>query len=265
MRNRTTASFDGVSIAYSVSGSASTALLFIHGGMSDRSFWDGAHAAFADRFRVLALDLAGHGESGRNRTDWGVPQFGRDALAVLDAEDVSRAVLVGNSLGGPAAVEAALLAPSRALAVIGVDTFQDIAPPMEPGQIRERVAAWRSDPAASMDQMMRQLLHPDTDPGLYGDILRRNSQTPIDVVCSLFLGLTGYDAGAAVAKLTVPLRCVNGDKYPTNIESVRRFAPGFDAVILPHTGHYPMLECPAAFHRALNNTLRNLGIAGSGG
>ena len=64
MLNRTTLSFDGVDIAYSVSGVADTALIFIHGGLADRSFWDGQHTPFAERFRVIALDLAGHGESG---------------------------------------------------------------------------------------------------------------------------------------------------------------------------------------------------------
>jgi pimeloyl-ACP methyl ester carboxylesterase len=96
MLNRTTASFDGVSIAYSVSGVADTALVFIHGGMADRSFWDGQHAAFAERFRVIALDLAGHGESGQNRREWGIPQFGRDVAAVMDAERVPHAVLIGD-------------------------------------------------------------------------------------------------------------------------------------------------------------------------
>jgi len=120
MLNRTTTSFDDVSIEYSVTGTAGTALIFIHGGMSDRSFWDGQHAPFADRFRVIALDLAGHGKSGQNRQEWGIPQFGRDVAAVMDAERVSRAVLIGNSLGGPAAIEAALLLGPRVLAVIGV-------------------------------------------------------------------------------------------------------------------------------------------------
>lgn len=84
--------------------------------MSDRSFWDGQHAAFADRFRVIALDLAGHGESGQNRPEWGIPQFGRDVVAVMNAEHVSRAILIGNSLGGPAAVEAAIFVRTNACA-----------------------------------------------------------------------------------------------------------------------------------------------------
>jgi len=54
--------------------------------MSDRSFWDWQHGAFADRYRVIALDFAEHGESGKNRSLWGIPQFGRDVVAAMDAK-----------------------------------------------------------------------------------------------------------------------------------------------------------------------------------
>ena len=86
MFHRTTSSVDGVAIAYSVSGTADTAIVFIHDGLADRSFWDGQHAPFSHNYRVIALDLAGHGESGRDRQKWGIAEFALDVLAVLDAE-----------------------------------------------------------------------------------------------------------------------------------------------------------------------------------
>jgi pimeloyl-ACP methyl ester carboxylesterase len=88
MFHRTTRSIDGVAISYAVSGTADTAIVLIHGGLADRSFWDGQHAPFSDRFRLIALDLAGHGESGRDRQKWGIVEFAQDVLAVLDAERV---------------------------------------------------------------------------------------------------------------------------------------------------------------------------------
>lgn len=145
MLSRTTASFDGVCIVYSVSGTADTTLVFVHGGMSDRSFWDGQHTFFAEQYRVIALDLAGHGESGQNRRVWGIPEFGRDIAAVMDAEYVSRSVLIGNSLGGPAAIEAALFTGTRVLAVIGVDTFHDMGRIMDSNQMLEAAEAWQRD------------------------------------------------------------------------------------------------------------------------
>jgi len=261
MVNRTTASFDGVTIAYSVSGIAETALVFIHGGMSSRADWDGQHAAFADRLRVIALDLAGHGESGRNRPQWGMPQFARDVVAVMDAEHISRAVLVGSSLGGPVALEAALLAPGRVIAIIGVDTLQDLGRTIDSDMMQKAAEEWATDPKASLDRGLRLLLHDDMDPALYADIRRRMSLTPPEVVCAMYRSFGGYNAGAVATKVQLPIRCIDGDKFPLNLEEVRRFAPDYDAVVLPHAGHYPMLECPEAFDRALGKFLDELGVA----
>ncbi len=55
---RTTSS-DGVAIAYSARGRGDVALVLIHGGLANRSFWAPQLGGLADRFRVVALDLAG--------------------------------------------------------------------------------------------------------------------------------------------------------------------------------------------------------------
>ena len=90
---------DGVTIVYSAAGTGGTALLFIHGGLADRSFWDGQLREFAAKYRVLALDLPGHGDSGSDREIWGLPAFGADVLAVVRAERLKSVILIGNSLG----------------------------------------------------------------------------------------------------------------------------------------------------------------------
>jgi len=262
MVSRTTTSFDGVAIAYSLSGTAQTALVFIHGGMSNRSDWDGLHAAFADRFRVLSLDLAGHGESGRNRQEWGMTQFARDVVAVMDAEDISRAVLIGNSLGGPVAIETALLAPDRVLAIIGVDTFQSFQTPSVE-QAQTMAEAWRTDYAKSMDRMLGMLLHDDTEPALYESIRKRMSETPVEVACAMFLSFGGYDAKAAAAQIKLPIRSICGDKFPMDVEAVRQVVPDFGAVVLRNIGHYPMLECPTDFNSRLERYLDELAVTPS--
>ena len=228
--------------------------------MADRSFWDGQHAAFTPQFRVIALDLAGHGESGQNRREWGIPQFGRDVAAVMDAECVSRAVLIGNSLGGPAAIEAALLMGTRVLAVIGVDTFHDLGRTMDANQMRAVAEAWQRDFRGSLDQMLGTLLYPDTERALYEDIQRRMSKMPLETVGAMFRSFGGYDTGASARKLRVPTRCINGDRFPMDIEAIRNIVPDFDAVVLPHTGHFPMLEFPAKFNRRLGAILQQLPI-----
>lgn len=58
---------DGVKIVYSVAGAGEPALVFIHGGLANRGFWDGQLRAFAADHRTIAVDLPGHGDSGSNR------------------------------------------------------------------------------------------------------------------------------------------------------------------------------------------------------
>lgn len=239
---------DGVTIVYSASGSGDPALLFIHGGLAERSFYNAQLEAFASRHRVVALDLPGHGESGSNRSKWGLPVFGADVKAVADAEKLSRLIIFGNSLGGPVAVEAALLLPGRALGVVGVDTFQDLGE-ITPEEARQRAELFGNNYAAGVKAMVKALFHADTDPALMADAERRMRHTPPDAARSLFMSLAGYSPAASARRLTVPLRAVNGDLYPTDVSAVRKIVPGFEAIIMTHIGHYPMIERPEEFNR----------------
>jgi len=226
-------------------------MVLIHGGLGNRSFWDGQHGAFSDSYRVIALDLAGHGESGRDRQKWGVVEFAHDVLAVMDAERVPKAILVGNSLGGVVAIETALLAGTRAVEVIGVDTFQDLGRRIDPAWAKEQADAWRRDFDGTLDRMLGALFHPDAAPSLVAGVRRRMSKTPPEVVWAMFNSFAGYDSAASARQLRVPVRCINGDLYPTNIAASRQLVTDFDAIVLPHTGHFPMLERPDAFNQRL--------------
>src|SRR5512142_2263164 len=101
-----TDSADGVRIAYASKGEGEPALAFIHGGLADRTFWDSQVDFFGRQCKVVALDLAGHGASGTPRHTWSTRPGALDLLAVLAAESLARAVLIGTSLGGPVGLEA---------------------------------------------------------------------------------------------------------------------------------------------------------------
>ena len=243
---------------YSVGGAGEPALVFIHGGLADRSFFDRPLREFAPCYRVAALDLAGHGESGENRVQWGLPQFGADVAAVLAAEQLRRVILFGNSLGGPAAIEAALLEPDRVIGVVGIDTFQRIEDSIPIEEAQQRAAAFRTDYAANVKNMVTSLFHPNADPALLADAERRMKRTSPTVAREIFLSLGGYQPAASVRKLTVPLRAINGDLFPTDVDSVRKIKDDFDVIVMQHTGHYPMLERPDEFHQHVATTVQEL-------
>lgn len=238
---------DGVTIVYSAGGAGETALVFVHGGLADRTFFDGQLKAFADHHRVVALDLAGHGESGADRVNWGLPEFGADVKAVVEAEGLKRVILFGNSLGGPTAIEAAILLPERVLGVVGIDTFQRLEFLITTDEARQRAEAVRSDYAGMVKSMMKTLFHPDADPALVADVEKRMQKTSPEAAYEMFLSLGEYNLATSVRKLNCPLRAINGDLFPTDIDSARKIKADFDIVVMEHAGHYPMLERPDEF------------------
>src|SRR5262249_875057 len=111
-------SVDGTSIVYGIAGHGEPAIVFVHGWACDRSLWRDQVAYFAKSRQVITLDLAGHGSSGRGRTEWTIERFAEDVAAVVRASGAKKVILVGHSLGGPVVVEAALRVPEQTVAVV---------------------------------------------------------------------------------------------------------------------------------------------------
>ncbi|MFB3905427.1 MAG: alpha/beta fold hydrolase [Acidobacteriota bacterium] len=250
---------DGVEIVYSAAGQGEPSLLFIHGGFADRSFWSNQLAAFATRHRVIALDLAGHGDSGRHRKVWGIVPVAKDVQAVAEKENLRRLVILGNSLGGPVAVEAARLMPDRVIAIVPVDTLQSLTQEMPASWAHEHAKAFRERFRETMKAMVRALFHPDVDPGIYKRAEGRmlHSSAP-ETAAEIMESLAGYDMTGPIKQLRIPIRCINGDLFPTTVEDNRKVYADFDAIVLKHTGHYPMLENPALFNESLERILKEV-------
>lgn len=257
-RNGLTKSSNGVHIAYSEAGSGNVSLLFIHGGLASRAFWAPQLEALAGTFRMAALDLAGHGDSGRNRDRWSISTFAGDVCAVAETLDLRHLVLAGNSLGGPVALEAAARLAGRAIGVVGVDTLHVVDQVFRPEEVHERAAAFRNDFKGACADMCQALFHPGEHLDLQAWALRIMLTMDPDVVGRMMEGLAGYDLGEAFRRAGVPIRAINGDLWPTEIEANRKVAPDFDAVIMKGAGHYPMLERPDEFNRLLVEVVNGL-------
>ncbi len=85
-----TPSEDGVSIHFETAGEGQTSLVFVHGWSCDLRYWSKQRDYFAQRYRVVLLDLAGHGKSGSNRQTWTISAFGSDVAAVVRSLDLER-------------------------------------------------------------------------------------------------------------------------------------------------------------------------------
>ena len=206
----------------------------------------------------MAVDLAGHGDSGDDRTEWGILPFAKDVRAVIENENIKKAVVIGNSLGGPVALQTARLIPEIITAVVGVDTLQLLSLEAPEGYYQERAKAFLKDFETTMKEMVRLLFHPDTYPELQAYAEERMLDNSPEMAASLMESLTSFDLSEIVKGLDIPIRCINGDLYSTQIEKNREIYPDFDAIILPQTGHYPMLENPVLFNQSLERILNDL-------
>jgi pimeloyl-ACP methyl ester carboxylesterase len=108
--------FEGHRLVYDEYGSGDRVVVLLPGLLFSRKMHAPLAETLADSgYRVLCLDLLGHGESDRPPEMWsyGMSAFGRQTIALLDAADVKQAVIGGTSLGANATLEAAAAAPER--------------------------------------------------------------------------------------------------------------------------------------------------------
>lgn len=251
---------DGLEVSYVTAGRGEPALVFIHGGLADRSVWR-EQLSLATERRVVMLDLGGHGRSGRSRESWTLRSLGEDVRAVVLALGLKRVVLIGSSMGGPVALEAARLLPERVIGVAGVDTLHSVDRRPDPEAWRRYVDGFRQDFPSACATLAASLFHDDAKPELRESVRRLACSASPQVTTALLDTFTDYDMAAALRAAKVPVRCINGDLYPTDIEGNRRVIPDFDAVVLTRTGHFPMLERPPEFNRALQAWIRHLSRA----
>ncbi len=259
----TIASADGVPIRYHAEGRGEPALVFIHGWSCDRSHWAEQVERFGAERQVIALDLAGHGDSGRNRKTWTIASLGDDVRAVVLALDVQRVVLIGHSLGGPVALEAASRMPGRVVAVIGVDTFHNVERRPDPSMTRTLLARWEGDYAGTAKLFVDSLLPPDCPAPLRQRLEDQFGAAPPEIALPLLQNGFDYDLAAACERVHVPIRAIN-TTLPSDVAAGRRHAPDFAVVDLAalHLGHFPMLTAPQLFDQKLAETLAGLGLTG---
>ena len=114
---------DGVDIHYLAWGEPGRrGIVFVHGGGAHAHWWTHVAAPYARDFRVAAVDLSGHGDSGW-RQQYSLEQWSNEVMAVAEAAEMSGPpVLVGHSMGGFVAIATAALHSDDLAGVIVVDS-----------------------------------------------------------------------------------------------------------------------------------------------
>jgi pimeloyl-ACP methyl ester carboxylesterase len=207
----------------------------------------------------VTLDLAGHGESGRGRKSWTIEAFADDVVAVADALKLTRLVLVGHSMGGPVSLAAAPKLGDRLAGIVAVDTLLDLEERIAPAEIDAFLQPFEADYPAAAERFVRQyMIAPSSPAAVVEAVVARARSAPKAMAIASIRSSWSYDAAGAADRVKAPIRAINGERYPTNVEANRRHAPGYAAAIITGVGHYPMLEAPERFGEMLEAALRAL-------
>jgi pimeloyl-ACP methyl ester carboxylesterase len=256
---------DGVHVQYRLYGSGEPALVFIHGWSCDSNYWREQIPEFKKKYTLVAVDLAGHGGTDGSRGEWTMARFGQDVATAVSAVPNQKLVLVGHSMGGNVAVEAARLLGNRVIGIIGVDTFKTIgAPPPSKAQVDAIMKPFEADFIGHTREIVEQhFFAPGADAQLKQKIAYDMSLSPPRVAIPSLRAVMEYDFTPVLKDVSVPIVAINADiGEPVNEVRIRKVLPKFRQVVLAGEGHFLMMEDPARFNPALEAEIQGI-LAGS--
>lgn len=268
----------GLKLAYRESGTSSQPPMVLLHGLAETSafFWRPLIARFASRYRIIAFDLLGHGDSP-------VPSDGyeveKQAALIADAMEqlhLSGAVIVGHSMGGVIGARLSIENPHLVSKLVLYDS------PLSEGPRKNLLMFWRSVPftalmllglvifprsiarlgvsLAPLRLSTRLILrhwrvpyHRERMDGEFLDHATRNSSTAL-MECARSTYIT-HNIVRDLNRLRLPTCMIVGDSdrlLPVPVaSSAVRLIPNARLEVIQNAGHVALLDQPAAFNQAL--------------
>jgi pimeloyl-ACP methyl ester carboxylesterase len=251
---------DGLHIEYRTYGNGDPAIILVHGWATDANYWNAQFDPLKAKYTVVAVDLAGHGGSTANRTDWSMENYGEDVATVARQLSNQQIILVGHSMGGTVALEAAPRIGDRVIGIIVVDALKSVGlPPTPPAEIEKRVAPFRTDFIGSVRKYVtEELFEKGADPIFVQKVAYDMSLEPPQVAIPSLQALLSMDFATVLPRIHVPVLAINSDLGTTDEKRIRKSLPGFKADIIPHTSHFLMMEAPDKFNPILLSDIDTL-------
>jgi pimeloyl-ACP methyl ester carboxylesterase len=254
---------DGVNISFEQQGKGEPTIVFVHGWANNTSVWDAQMSHFAKKYRVIAVDLPGFGESGYNRTNWTMASFGEDVAAVIKKLNLKHVVLVGFSMGAPVIIETAKTSPKNIIGLVLVDEIKDVEMKYPPEMI------------VYLDSVLMDLVtNPTNEKAVTGGFYKKNQEASFQRAVAMLSAnkntsrigwkesLDDYwrwaneDCIESLKKVRVPVISISSDMEPTNVEAFKKYVPSYELKIIPDVAHLVMWDNPEEFNRLLEESIQ---------
>ena len=256
------ASVDGIPLHWTSAGAGPQTLMLVHGWTCDDSSWSGQVPALTRQYRVLTLDLPGHGKSGRlEASKFSMDLFARAVEAVRVEAGADRLVLVGHSMGTPVIRQYARLYPQHVAALVIVDGVvmaappagRGVTPPVNPSQFEG------PDGLQARERFIKGMFTPKTPPDVQQHVLKMMLAPPAATATGAMVAT--FDPSTFPDEvMSMPVYGIYADKSGLlgNPAVVKKIFPKMEYVEMPGTGHFVMMEQPAEFNRLLITFVQGL-------
>ncbi len=253
---------NGIELNYEIHGDKGTWVVLSHSLACDLHMWDAQIELLKDRFRVLAFDTRGHGNSDAPAGAYTLDQLVEDTRGLLASVGADKPHWVGLSMGGMIGMMYALKYPGAFRSLVLCDTTSRMPVEMAP--------VWADRIKTATEKGMSALVAPTLE-RWFTEPFRNSRKDVIERVADMIVAtkVTGY-AGCCHAipninctdelhAIGCPVQVIVGEQdagTPVAMsEAIHKAVPGSELVIIPHASHLSNLEQPEKFNQALNRFL----------
>ncbi|MFI5394298.1 MAG: alpha/beta fold hydrolase [Candidatus Binatia bacterium] len=247
----------GARLYYEEAGSG-PAVVFAHGGGGDLSQWRHQMPVFAQQYRAIAYDARGHGQSRATADHFTMSDCAEDITALLGHLGISRAHLIGATLGGVAGLEFALAHPEVAQTLVLISTAPDTTDEMRARFEASAEVAGSGDLTDFAEGFINFIFssaYAEDHPEEVADFRRRlEGIDPQGYAQSIRALGNRPDLSPRLGGLHAPALVVTGalDPIPTSVPGaalLARSLPNVRTEVIPGAAHLPHIERPDIFNR----------------
>lgn len=254
----------GTQIYYETYGDdAGQPVLLLHGLGSSARDWERQRDALSD-YRVVALDVRGHGRSDKPQGPYSVLQFAQDVVAVLDAVGIDAAHVVGLSMGGMIAFQLAVSFPARVRSLVIVNS----GPALVPATFSDRLKVWvrffivRAIGMKKMGETLAPRLFTDADQDAERQMfIERWAENDRRAYLDSMRAIVGWSVLDQISSISVPTLIVASDQDYTPVSAKEAYIakmPTASLTVIPNAHHALPVERPQAFNEALRQFLASV-------
>lgn len=255
----------GIDLFYESTGEGEPVLL-LHGLGSSTLDWDRQIPEFSKSHRVIAMDVRGHGRSGKPEGPYTMKQFAADATALLAALDAAPAHVVGLSMGGMIAFQMAVDAPQavRSLTIVNSGPEMNPLTPEQRAGFDARYSLVRTQGMAALAKLIAAPLFPKPEQGA----LRQRFEDEVaandpDAYLASLGAIDGWSVADRIGGIRCPVLVISSDQDYTPVEWKRYYAsqiPDARVAVLEDSRHVAPLDQAERFNRAVTEFLAAQGL-----